>query len=72
MERRVKEQSRNAQRNISRCATETAMNAGLAQQRSCTFMLYFHLALKTFNQSIADLPGAFHAMSTPAVHLHLR
>lgn len=59
----------------SRCATETAMDAGLAQHRTCR-RPYKHFLVHIpalFNQSIAELPGAFHAMSTPAAaHLDLR
>jgi hypothetical protein len=58
----------------SRRARETATDAGLAQHRTCppTIQALSVRIPAPVNQSIAELPGAFHAMSTPAVHLDLR
>jgi hypothetical protein len=59
----------------SRRATETATDAALAQQhRTCppTIQALSVRIPASVNQSIVELPGAFHAMSTPAVHLDLR
>jgi hypothetical protein len=58
----------------SRRATETATDAALAQHRTCppTIQALSVRIPVSVNQSIVELPGAFHAMSIPAVHLDLR
>jgi len=51
------------------------MDTALAPHRTCRrpYKHFLDRILASFNQSIAELPGAFHAMSTPAAaHLDLR